>query len=316
MTRIFCVWTGGLLAGAVVLLAGCQQGADVRQTEEGSLVLGSAEVQEAVSRAVAPGARTLVLDGFAGDVVLTASVDAVARFTFTKRARGDDAGAARRNLERIRIEESGDAQTYRYLLRADRAELSRVDVEGTVPRGATLHILLRSGNVSLDGLEGPITVTNENGNVRITGAGAGVTVQTANGNVAVGMNRLPAGESVRLTTVNGNVTLALPAAVSARIEAGTSAGEIRVDGLTFADRRLDPQGAGGHFQGRLGTGAATVTLKTENGNIVLREGPLEVPPAGEDVPADTAMAPPADTSAAVPPGPAPVAVPPDTTGGR
>ncbi|RMF59990.1 MAG: hypothetical protein D6746_07445, partial [Bacteroidetes bacterium] len=259
----------GWLLATLMLLAGCQQGPDVGQTEGGSLVLGSAEVQDTITRAVAPGTRTLVLDGFSGQVTLRGADDEVARLVFTKQARGRDAGEAQKNLERIRIEERGDEQTYRYEMRAGRPEVSRVDVEGTVPRGIALQIVLQSGNVALDSLAGRIMVTNENGNVRITGAGAGVMVETANGNLSLGMARLPAGETVRLTTDNGTIVLALPAGASARVEAGTRAGEIRVEGLDFADRSFEPQGAGGHFQGRLGTGAATVTLRTENGDIHL-----------------------------------------------
>ncbi|WP_456428410.1 DUF4097 family beta strand repeat-containing protein [Rhodocaloribacter sp.] len=296
----------GLVTLLFLGLAACGKGTGVGETEEGSLVLGTSEATETVTRAVAPGDRTLVIDGFAGNVALTGSDDDVARLTFTKHARGDGEKAARRALGRIRIEESGDEATYRYGLRADAPRVSRVDVTGTVPRGTTLRILLKNGNVTLTGLEGPVSVNGENGNVRIAGAGAAVEVETRNGSIAVGMARLAPDAVVRLATVNGDLTLALPPDASARVEARTNAGEIRAEGLVFADRSLDPVGAGGRFHGRLGSGGAVVELKTENGNVTMREGVLDAAP----MPADS-TATPADTMAT----PAVPALPPDTTAG-
>ena len=304
-------------------LAACGKGTGVGETEEGSLVLGTSEATETVTRAVAPGDRTLVIDGFAGNVALTGVDDDVARLTFTKHARGNDEKAARRALGRIRIEESGDETTYRFALRADAPRVSRVDVTGMVPRGTTLRILLKNGNVTLTDLEGPVTVNGENGNVRIAGAGAAVEVETRNGSIAVGMTRLAPDAVVRLATVNGDLTLALPPDASARVEARTNAGEIRAEGLVFADRSLDPVGAGGRFHGRLGSGGAVVELKTENGNVTMRAGLLDAAPSPADAtPADTTAMPadslamPADTTATPfdsTTTPAGMTSPPDTT---
>ena len=305
--------TGRLGATTLMLLGltACGKGTGVGETEEGRLVLGTTEATETVTRAVAPENRTLVLDGFSGHVALTGSADEVARLTFTKHARGDGESAARRALERIRIEESGDETTYRFALRADAPRVSRVDVTGTVPKNATLRILLQNGHVTLAGLEGPLWVKDENGNVRISGAGARVEVETHNGNVAVGMARLAPEARVNLTTVNGDLTLALPPDASARVEARTKAGEIRVEGLAFAERSLDPVGAGGHFRGKLGSGGAVVTLKTENGAVAMRAGALEPAPMPADTTAMPAPPPSADTTA-MPDVPAPA---PDTTAG-
>ncbi|WP_457652272.1 DUF4097 family beta strand repeat-containing protein [Rhodocaloribacter sp.] len=309
----------GRVGMATLMLLGltaCGKGTGVGETEEGSLVLGASEATATVTRAVAPGARMLVIDGFAGNVALTGVDDDVARLTFTKQARGNDETAARRALGRIHIEENGDEATYRFALRADAPKVSRVDVTGTVPRGTTLRILLNNGNVALTDLQGSVSVNGENGDVQITGAGAAVEVATRNGSIAVGMARLTPEARVRLTTVNGDLTLALPPDASARVDARTNAGEIRADGLTFAERSLDPVGAGGHFRGTLGAGDAVVELRTENGDVTLYAGSLKAaPPRPAVTPADTTAAPadalatPADTTAM----PAAQSPPPDTT---
>ncbi len=319
----------GLVVLLLLGLAACGKGAGVGETEEGSLVLGTAEATATVTRMVAPEGRTLEIDGFAGDVTLAAAEDDVARLTFTKHARGNDKAAAERALRRIHIEESGDETAYRFVLRAEAPRLSRVDVTGTVPLGTTLRINLPNGDVQLAGPDAPVTVKGENGDVRITGAGAAVEVATRNGSIAVGVARLAPDAEVRLTTVNGDLTLALPPDASARVDARTNAGEIRADGLVLAERSLDPVGAGGHFRGTLGVGGAVVEMKTENGDITIYAGPLKAaPPRPAVTPADTTAVPadtlatPADTTvmpAAQPPPPDTTAAPgrltpPDTTG--
>ena len=262
-----------------LLWAGCGGEPEVSQTQEGRLVLGESEVTAEVTRGVVPGARTLVLDGFDGSVELTAAAGEAAALTFIKRARGDSDADAREMLEDVQIAEEGDEQTYRFSLQTDRPEQTSVDVRGAIPPQTALRIEMTSGSVSLSGVDGPIQVTNENGNVRIAGAGESVSVQTQAGAVDVGLRLLPARASVNLRTANGDVTLGLPAEASARIEAETQVGDIRVQGLDFTDRRLRPEGAGASFTGRLGAGNANVELHTQNGAITLQEGStLALPP--------------------------------------
>lgn len=260
----------GLIA---VVLAGCGgRDAGVGETDEGQLVLGETEQTATVTRGVALGTRTLVLDGFRGNVVLRAATGDNTSLTFEKHARGRDDADAARLLERITLEEAGDAEAYRYTLRSGDANLSHVDVEGTVPPSTAVEIRLQSGAVRLSGIEGPLDVRVDNGTVEIGGAGQRVDVEVRNGSVEAGFFRLADGTGVNLRTTNGEVVLTLPASAPAAIEARTGAGDVRVEGLSFADRRLAPDGAGARFQGRLGAGSVPVALRTENGSITLREG--------------------------------------------
>ncbi len=268
-----------LLALALGLGACQPKDAGVSQTEEGQLVLGEVEETATAQRGVILAGRTLVLDGFRGNVWLNGTQADVASFVFTRQARGRTPEDAARALAGITLEEAGDDATFTYTLRAKAPELSRIDVTGDVPRGTTLRIQLGSGDVALSGIDGPLEVKVEGGTVVIGGAGASVTVETRNGAVDLGLYRLPAGSAVRVRATNGDLALTLPGSVAARIDAQTSAGDITTEGLTFSTRKLEPVGAGARFQGQLGSGGATVTLRTENGAVALHEGSvLRLPP--------------------------------------
>ena len=127
---------------SVLLLIGtaCENRPPVSQTEGGRLVLGKSAVEQIVERGVAPGGRTLELYGFKGTVTLDGSDEAEARLTFVKQARGKDEEAARKVLQRISINETGSAATFQYVVDAERRDVSRVDVLGTVPHGTPQNI--------------------------------------------------------------------------------------------------------------------------------------------------------------------------------
>jgi hypothetical protein len=292
----------------LLVMAGCQQQDDVGQTEEGNLVIGQAEVTEQLQRAVAPGARLLVFDGFNGVVRLQGTEAETARLTFTKRARGQSESDAQELMGRIGVRESGNDERYAYVMRSPSPDRSAVDVTGTTPQATQLRIEVDSGPIALSGIRGPITVEHVSGSVQIGGAAASVSVTSRNGSVELGLQRVPADAEIMIETENGNVSVALPDVVSAQVEARTTAGSINTDGLNFEQRRLNPEGAGAEFEAQLGTGNATIDLRTENGNIRLYRGTVE--PATPDTsavptPADTAATPaterpapsPMDTSA-------------------
>lgn len=311
----------GIGFGIGLLAAGCgPQEEDVGQTDEGSLVLGRAEVTEQVQRAVAPSGRELVLDGFRGAVRLEGANAETAQLAFTKRARGQDDAAARKLMDRMEIRESGNDTQYTYSMRSPAPNQSAVDVSGSAPWVTRLRVEVGNGPVVLDSLRGPIEVNHENGSVQISKAAASVRVTTRNGDLAVGLQEVPADAQVRLETANGNIQVALPEVTSARVAARTSAGDIRTEGLNFKQRRLEPKGAGAQFEAQLGAGNATIDLRTENGTITLRAGTIQPGPMQPDTtalpPPDSARPVPADSPAAASPSDttAPPAPAPDTSG--
>ena len=306
---------------AATVLGACQQPGttDVDQTEEGVLRLGSVEAVDTVARAVAPNDRPLVIDGFRGRVDLTGAPQETAELRFVRRGRGEDTEAARGVLEDVTITESGSEENYTYTLESEGAAYAAVDVTGTVPQGAALRLERSSGPVTVDGVRGALTVRHEDGPVTLRGTGGAVDVEIQNGDLEVQAASLPADGTVRLRTANGDVTLRLPPDASAQIGAQTSVGALRTQGLALTEERFSPQGAGGRYEARLGAGATTVELRTENGSVLVaaagpapmdttgapsaEEGPSaegEAPAALDVPPSDTTVGPqpPADTARA------------------
>lgn len=308
---LFFVMVTFLMGG----LSACEGGGgDVAETEEGSLVLGRTEAARTIERGVVPGRRALVLRDVRGRVRLqgTDSAD-VARLRFVQRARGDDQDEAREALSDLEVVEEGDAQAFVYRVEAGATERTTLQVEGTVPRTAPLRIEMASGPVDLSRVAGPVRVQTGNGAVRVAGTTQDVRVETRNGRILLGMQALPEGAEVQLTTSNGDVEVVVPSLVAADVEATTEAGEIRVEGLTFTERSLEPAETGARFEGRLREGGARIRVQTQNGTVLLRGGAMRALPdpeedAAEDpsrlaLPDDSSETPaPQDTTAAAPTG--------------
>lgn len=295
-----------LLVSLALLIGACggNRTSEVTRTDEGVLRLGSVQAADTVMRAVAPSGRPLVLKGMRGSVRLSGTSQSNADLSFVQKGRGDSPDAARSVLEGISITEKGTDAKYTYTLSPERNDdYATVDVQGEVPRSATLRIDRSSGPVHVSGVRGPLTVKHEHGSVTIRGAAAPVTVNIKNGDVHAGFRSVPADGSIRLQTANGDVQLRIPPGDSAQISARTDAGTIRTQGLSFTDEQLALVNAGARYEAQVGTNGPTIELRTQNGSIV-------VGAADTTEMADTTQAPPADTATA----PAPATVPaPDTT---
>jgi hypothetical protein len=310
-----------LALGGIGLLAACEQPStsDVDQTEEGVLRLGSVEAVDTVSRAVAPNDRPLVIDGFRGVIEIQGGSGKTAELRFVRRGRGEDVETARGVLEDVTISESGTQEAYTYTLETDGDAYAAVDVSGTVPERTELRLEQSTGPVSVRGVEGPLTVDREHGPVTIRGAAASVDIEIRNGDVDVHFSSLPADAEVSLRTANGDLTLRVPPAASAQISAQTSVGDIRTQGLALSAERFMPRDAGGRYTAQLGSGAASVDLRTENGSVFISAADTTVPepptePSSPEEPAESLAVPPSDTTV-LPPSPdtaGPAPVTPDT----
>ncbi len=270
-------WVGALLL--LLVASACETGGtpDVVMDEHGRARVGPAEVTETVTRAVAPGDRTLVLNGFRGTILLEGTAASTAELEFTKRGLGGNEADAQESLGEIQVTEEGTAEEYIIRVESGDEDRTTADVRGTIPEGVSLRIEHVSGAVSMLGVTGPTRVEHENGPVDIRGAESSVTVSIKNGDVKVHYDQMPGDVSVDLSTANGDLELAMPRDASAQVDAQTSVGEVFVRGLTFDPQRLTPLRAGGRYTGQHGAGDATVTLRTKNGSIVLRQAPPMLP---------------------------------------
>lgn len=296
-----------------LLVSACETGGtpDVVMDDDGRARVGPAEVTETVTRAVAPGDRTLVLNGFRGTLLLEGTTASTAELEFTKRGFGGNESDAQESLSEVRVTEEGTAEEYTITVESGDEDRTAADVRGTIPEGVSLRIEHVSGAVSMLGVTGPVRIEHENGPVDIRGAESSITVSIKNGDVKVHYDRMPQEASVDLSTENGGLDLAMPPDASAQVDAQTSVGEVFVRGLTFDPQRLTPLRAGARYTAQRGAGDATVTLRTENGSIVLRASTPMLPgertmtepqdttrsgsdttttPSDDAIPADTAQA--------------------------
>lgn len=256
-------FAGGLMA--------CEQPStsDVSRTEEGVLRLGSVEAVDTLTRAVSPSGRPFTIEGVRGAVDLQGTDETTAQLKFVRHGRGKDAETARDVLDDLEITESGSEEEYTYTLEKNGGAYAAVDVTGMVPRGTALRLNRTTGLVSVEGVNGPITVTHEHGPVSIQGELSSVTVEIKNGDVDVQSASLSPDATVSLRTVNGDVALRLPPEASTQISAETEVGAIRTRGLNLTEQNFMPRDAGGQYSAQLGEGEASVELHTKTGSILI-----------------------------------------------
>lgn len=253
------------------LLGACQQGeSDVSRTSDGVMRLGAVEVVDTVSRAVAPNARPLALEGLRGSVRLSGADRETADLSFVRRGRGESQDDGRSVLEGISITESGTEAEYVYTLAAEERDYAAVDIRGQVPRPTALRIDRLSGSVEIDGVEGALTIDHDHGAVDVEEATAPVEVTIKNGDVRVGVRAVPAEGPLRLQTSNGDVEVGLPPDASVQVDARTDVGTIRTQGLSFSSEQFAPVNAGARYTAQLGEGGPTLDVRTENGSITFQ----------------------------------------------
>lgn len=267
----------GVLVGVLMLvLVACERPTPtVRQSDDGQLVLGDAEVLETTERSVTPAGRALAIEGFNGTIDIGVSDGPTALLRFTRRARGTDEATAADVLAGVIVAEADEAARVRFTLSATDAALAAVDVRGTVPRGTNLELRLTSGTVAVRGVGGPLRAIIDNGTVQVTGAAAPLDVRAQNGTLDVSLAQLASG--VTLSTANGAISLGLPLDASATVAAETQMGAVVVNGLSISDRRLDAKGVGARLTGRMGQGRHRVAIASLNGEIMLHPAVPDAP---------------------------------------
>ena len=215
------------------------------------------------------GARTLVLDGFAGDVRVETDPAAVgARVRVTRRARGATDASARARLALVTVETGGDETLYQIVWRANAAPSEaglRADVVATVPPGTRVVVRTLAGGVALDGPLGDVDVGVGAGAVLVGRAAARVLrVDVQAGDASVSAAGIPPGASWTVETGAGSVDLALAPDANVRVDASSDAGRVDVRGLAGAQVQ---RASGSRLVATLGRGAARVRLHTAAGNV-------------------------------------------------
>ncbi len=130
-----------------------------------------------------------------------------------------------------------------------------------VPQATQLKAATGSGNVSVDGVHGPVKATSGSGNLRISNIGDQLVATTGSGDVTASAIE----EGVHLTTGSGSIRAT---DVAGQFFISTGSGDITLKGTR----------SGG---GRVSTGSGTVQLSGINGSLRVGTGSGDITAQGE-----------------------------------
>jgi hypothetical protein len=161
-----------------------------------------------------------------------------------------------------------------------------IDLTIQVPMNASLELhTVNGGNIKVENVNGDIEVANVNGGISLSRIGGSVVAQTVNGDVTATLNRLDGKKPLSLISLNGDIDITLPAAAKVDFKL-----KIDNEGEIYSDFELalqnktektieDKRSHGGHYRvridktvfGSINGGGQEITLKTFNGDILLRK---------------------------------------------
>ena len=147
---------------------------------------------------------------------------------------------------------------------SDAENPTSVEYRITVPRRIHLeNVRLTNGQLSLDGLAGPIKASAVNGDIHALKLGGQADLSTINGRVDANFNRTSPANSISLSSINGAIALSIPSGSDASLEAQNRSGGIASDmgrpAHTDAGHHLIVRGSG-----------PRIRLHNVNGGISIR----------------------------------------------
>ena len=156
----------------------------------------------------------------------------------------------------------------RNMSNAQRDDCRSAEVNYTVmvPRNAKLeHIASVNGSVEVTGVKGRANIEAVNGKVTVTNLSEDSEVSSVNGTVEASFDRLASSSKVH--AVNGKLTVTIPSDANVRVRAHSLNGSISND-FGLPESRGWP--VGHDLDGKLGEGAASLTIDTVNGRVEIR----------------------------------------------
>ena len=150
--------------------------------------------------------------------------------------------------------------------------------EVTVPAEIGLEASnVNGGDLTVDGVTGPVEASNVNGDVRLAGLGGRANASTVNGELEAAFDR-PLAAPAEFSTVNGDVNLVFPRPFGAELEFSTLHGDVYTDFAYDSSprpARVEREGSrwrvGRETVVKLGGGGPRLACATVNGDILIRE---------------------------------------------
>jgi hypothetical protein len=144
----------------------------------------------------------------------------------------------------------------------------KVEFTVRVPSGVNFTGRTVNGGIGTKSLSANVEAYTVNGGVDIAGGGT-AQAKTVNGGITANIGSMSGSSPLKFETVNGSVTVYLPAAVNAAVEAQTVNGTINTDFPLTVQGKFGPK----KIQGTIGQGGPRLELATVNGSVTLRKNP-------------------------------------------
>lgn len=146
---------------------------------------------------------------------------------------------------------------------------AKADAEITVPTKSDLQLQNGTGDISVTGIEGQMSLTNGTGSIKTTQVKLTNNSQLQTGTGDVNVSGSIGSGNYQFQSSTGNVDVSLPSTASFRVNATTNVGNIASD---FSNIQVQQNMVGASASGSVGSApAATITLTTATGSINLKQ---------------------------------------------
>jgi hypothetical protein len=151
-----------------------------------------------------------------------------------------------------------------------------VDLNVVVPQNANLQLITNSGDISVNGVDGQLTLTTNSGSINASNdvMSGQSTMKTNSGDITFNGTIGTTG-TYQFLTNSGTVDLTVPSTPGFHLDASTNSGTINRNDLPGVNVQNDNSGSGQKVNGDVGAGsqsqAAKVTITTDNGDINLHQ---------------------------------------------
>jgi hypothetical protein len=142
-----------------------------------------------------------------------------------------------------------------------------VTFEVLVPNRTDLRVNAHNGGIAINDVSGDIEFHTVNGGVKLSGLGGSLRGDTRNGGLSIDLagDRWE-GQELRAETRNGGISVSVPERYSARVEASTVNGRVKLEHpgarMTGDDERS--------LSVTLGSGGGLIRAETRNGGVIVK----------------------------------------------
>lgn len=226
--------------------------------EIGALPGFGASADESVERTlVVAGVVDLEIVSTSGDIVVRKGELGIVQVKGTRHTNPASEGRASNVPWQLPVRQDGS----RIRIGGEEGGLAALlDYEIVAPAQTRLAIQTTSGDLSVDGIRGPVTISTGSGDIRANSLEEGLEAHTDSGDVTIS---LASGGKVEVKTASGDVRLHMPSQGGIDLSAHAASGDVSVaSGLS-----LDGKATERSVVGKLRGGGPHIVISTASGDI-------------------------------------------------